>query len=211
MDWVDHCSELSLRVFLYIVFSWLDKQTPFIRYIEEEELWMYRYPSLPSIVPKWSLYLLLIIIPAIIFLIEYMINQKPKEIIKGVYALTLVYMMNGIFTVTLKLLVGRPRPNFFMRCFPDGYGTDINNCTGEYKGYMDDSGRHKGWKCLLVSIPVIIAVLIGVSRTCDYHHHYSDILFGAIMGMGISYSVYYAYYWSEDMLDEEIVKSLTKI
>lgn len=38
---------------------------------------------------------------------------------------------------------------------------------------IQDPGRHKGWKCLSVIIPVIFAVLIGVSRTCDYHHHYS--------------------------------------
>ncbi|ERL84811.1 phospholipid phosphatase 5 [Dendroctonus ponderosae] len=239
MDVADHVSEVSLRAVLYMIFMWLDKQTPFIRHIEEEELWMYRYPSIPSIVPKWGLYILLVLIPAILFLIEYAVNQRLKDIIKGFYALTLVYMINGIFTVMLKLLVGRPRPNFFMRCFPDGYGTDINHCTGEYRGHMDgrksfpsahatfafsgmffmtlrmcrilqikDPGRHKGWKCLTVIIPVIFAVLIGVSRTCDYHHHYSDVLFGAIMGMGISYFVYYAYYWAEGMSPDEIRKSL---
>ncbi|CAG9773023.1 unnamed protein product [Ceutorhynchus assimilis] len=239
MDISTHVSELSLRALLSIVYFWLNQQQPFIRFIEEEELWMYRYPSVPSIIPKWSLYLLLILIPTLMFLIEFSINQRPTDIIKGIYALTLVYAMNGIFTITLKLLVGRPRPNFFMRCFPDGYGTDINQCTGDYIGYMDgrksfpsahstfafsgmtfmtlrmcrilnikDPGRHKGWKCLMVSIPIIFAVLIGVSRTCDYHHHYSDVLFGSIMGMGISYCVYYAYYWADGLTNDEIRKSL---
>ncbi|KAF7264529.1 hypothetical protein GWI33_023085 [Rhynchophorus ferrugineus] len=123
---------------------------------------------------------------------------------KGMYALSLIYALNAVLTVTLKLLVGRPRPNFFIRCFPDGYGTDIDNCTGEYKSHMDGrksfpsahttfafSGmffmtirmfyllkirepiRGKGFRCLLCSFPLIIAILIAVSRTCDYNHHYS--------------------------------------
>ncbi|XP_050293232.1 phospholipid phosphatase 5 [Anthonomus grandis grandis] len=242
MELVDHVAELLLRIILYIIFLWLDQQTPFIRHIEEEELWMYRYPLMPSIVPKWCLFFLLIFIPTVIFLAEYAVNQRYKDIVKGFYALTLVYMLSGIFTVTLKLLVGRPRPNFFLRCFPDGYGTDINHCTGEYKGHMDarksfpsahstfafsgmyfmslrmcklfrikERGRFKGWKCLLISIPVIIAVLIGVSRTCDYHHHYSDVFGGAILGLLIAHVVYYAFYWTEGLSDEEVQKSLANI
>ncbi|XP_060526510.1 phospholipid phosphatase 5 isoform X2 [Cylas formicarius] len=138
MEYSDHVSETVLRLGLIITFLWLEKQTPFIRFIEEEELWMYRYPSVPSIISKFTLHILVLLLVAVMYSIEYWINKKKEDIIKGVYALTLIYGINGIFTTVLKLLVGRPRPSFFMRCFPDGYGTDINECTGEIKEIMDD-------------------------------------------------------------------------
>ncbi|XP_060526508.1 phospholipid phosphatase 5 isoform X1 [Cylas formicarius] len=137
MEYSDHVSETVLRLGLIITFLWLEKQTPFIRFIEEEELWMYRYPSVPSIISKFTLHILVLLLVAVMYSIEYWINKKKEDIIKGVYALTLIYGINGIFTTVLKLLVGRPRPSFFMRCFPDGYGTDINECTGEIKEIMD--------------------------------------------------------------------------
>lgn len=119
----------------------MEYQVPVIRHIDEDELWNYRYPLQPSIISEANLYIMLIGIPLIIFLIQYLINIKEKyllpEICVALSGLTLAYCINGLFTASLKLIVGRPRPNFFMTCFPDGYGTNINECTGEYELMME--------------------------------------------------------------------------
>lgn len=70
-----------------------------------------------------------------------MLNRNEKytatKIVNAIKGLTLAYCINGIITSSLKLVVGRPRPNFFLRCFPEGFGTAIDECTGEYNGMMD--------------------------------------------------------------------------
>lgn len=114
---------------------------PVIRHIDEDELSDYRYPSHPSYITKNNLYLILTSVPLTIFICQYLINLKQRSTLSEIYValsgLTLAYCINGMFTASLKLIIGRPRPNFFLRCFPEGYGTNIDECTGEYEGMMD--------------------------------------------------------------------------
>ncbi|XP_019865211.1 phospholipid phosphatase 5 [Aethina tumida] len=220
--------EIACRFALWILFAILERQEPFIRIIDEEELWMYKYPVVSSYVRARYLWQFVIFVPAVVFLLEFIYyyhdEDMVEEIKNDIAALTLAYPISGIITSALKVTVGRPRPNFFYRCFPDGFGTSLTSCTGSYSEYMDGrrsfpSGhasfaftsmvyltlnltrilniRHtqnnKAVRLIFCVLPVFLATLIAVSRTCDYHHHYSDAIAGALIGSSVASFVYWAY------------------
>ncbi|XP_074039043.1 phospholipid phosphatase 5 [Leptinotarsa decemlineata] len=219
---------VTFRLIAWIFFLQLDRLVPVIRHIDEDEMWYYRYPSVDSIIPKRYLYVFITVVPSIVFILQFIVNRREKstipDIITNLNGLTLAYCINGVITSVLKLSIGRPRPNFFLRCFPDGYGTNIDQCTGEYRGMMD--GRKSfpsahasfaftsmvyltlhlwriiDWKTprflrglyvFLFFMPLLVATLIAVSRTVDYHHHYSDVIGGALLGSTIAYIIHYLY------------------
>jgi len=43
-------------------------------------------------------------------------------------------------------------------------------------------GRWRVWMGLVVAAPLLVAALVAVSRTVDYHHHWSDVVAGATLG-----------------------------
>jgi len=49
----------------------------------------------------------------------------------------------------------------------------------------------KSWRILVVLAPPIGAGLIAASRTIDYHHHYADIIVGAVLGSSIAALVFH--------------------
>ncbi|CAH1155210.1 unnamed protein product [Phaedon cochleariae] len=237
--------ETGFRLGIWILFLWLDKHGPIIRHIDEDEMWMYRYPSMDSIVPKFYLYVIICVFPLIVFFLQFVINGRREQTIPDIFqsisGLTLAYCINGILTTTLKLTLGRPRPNFFHRCFPDGYGTDIDNCTGEYHGMLD--GRKsfpsahasfaftcmvyltlhinklidlkkvrvcRGILMFLMMVPILLATLIAVSRCADYHHHYTDVIGGAILGTSIAVLTQNIYSTVDAKEAEEILELVEK-
>lgn len=77
----------------------MDKLPPIIRHIDEDELWYYRYPSVDSYFPKLYLYIVIFGLPAIIFLLQYIINRKTQstkaDIANTIHGLTLAYGITG--------------------------------------------------------------------------------------------------------------------
>jgi len=49
-------------------------------------------------------------------------------------------------------------------------------------------------KSILLASPLAIAFFISMSRAIDYHHNFSDIIAGALIGLGVAYYVYFLYY-----------------
>lgn len=57
-----------------------------------------------------------------------------------------------------------------------------------------ERGRSQAWPLCISIAPIFVAILIAVSRTCDYHHHWQDVTVGSIFGIVISYLCYRLYY-----------------
>lgn len=204
----------------------MEKSTPFKRKIYAEELWHYRNPRTADYVPIAVLFPMILIIPLSIFVLNFFATRDRNDVSQASLALTLGLGLNGVLTDVIKILVGRPRPDFFWRCFPNGEMNSEMECTGDTKSEMDGRksfpsghssfafagfgflawylmgklrlftahGRGQSWRLIACIVPLLVAAMIAISRTCDYHHHWQDVLVGSLMGLAISYLCYRQYY-----------------
>ncbi|XP_016972248.1 phospholipid phosphatase 5 isoform X1 [Drosophila rhopaloa] len=230
--------DVVLRVLLVIVFAKLETMTAFKREIHEEELWLYKNPRRPDIVKGGELLFWVIVAPFLVTVVFYLFTKDRRDFRAASWAWTLALCMNGLPTSMLKITVGRPRPDYFYRCFPDGVmvlnttssSLDSSildfNCTGlpgdinegrksfpsghssfafasfgfiaYYVGAklhaFDIRGRGHSWRLCIAVIPLVIALLVAVSRTCDYHHHWQDVTIGGLIGLFAGYISYRQYY-----------------
>lgn len=86
----------------------LEHATPFERKIQSEEIWLYRYPKTASYVPSTVLWPVVLSVPAILFLIHFLITRNKMEFIQVNLAISLALGINGLLTDVLKLSVGEP-------------------------------------------------------------------------------------------------------
>ncbi|CAL4074483.1 unnamed protein product, partial [Meganyctiphanes norvegica] len=215
----------------HTIFMETEMMQPFIRKIHEDELWLYKNPRTSSYVPVSTLWTMVLIAPLIILLIGFLIRRNKSEFGQSILALTLTLTVNGVVTNIMKLSVGRPRPDFFYRCFPDGKADmsvieDIgSSCTGDFDtiaegrksfpsghsswsfaslGFLSlwlcgqlgvfSHGRGQSWRILTALSPAFMALMVAVSRTCDYHHHWQDVFAGSSLGMLLAWLFYRQYY-----------------
>nr|XP_036674895.1 phospholipid phosphatase 5 isoform X2 [Drosophila suzukii] len=231
-------ADVVLRVLLVMTFFKLETMTAFKREIHEEELWLYKNPRRPDFVRGGELLFWVIVAPFLVTVAFFWFTKDRRDFRAASWAWTLGLCMNGIPTSLLKITVGRPRPDYFYRCFPDGVmvlnttssslDTSILdfNCTGlpgdinegrksfpsghssfafasfgfiaYYVGAklhaFDIRGRGHTWRLCIAVIPLLIALLVAVSRTCDYHHHWQDVTVGGLIGLFAGYISYRQYY-----------------
>ncbi|XP_049277477.1 phospholipid phosphatase 5 [Anopheles funestus] len=130
--------ETIVRIALTCIYIALEFKAPFVRKIQPEELWLYRNPRTESYVPLTMLWPIVLGVPGLVFTLHYLKSRDRQELRCTVLAFTLGLGLNGVLTNTIKIAVGRPRPDFFWRCFPDGVLNDQLHCTGtDVRALMD--------------------------------------------------------------------------
>nr|QFF91310.1 phosphatidate phosphatase PPAPDC1B-like isoform 1 [Potamotrygon motoro]QFF91311.1 phosphatidate phosphatase PPAPDC1B-like isoform 2 [Potamotrygon motoro]QFF91312.1 phosphatidate phosphatase PPAPDC1B-like isoform 3 [Potamotrygon motoro] len=125
--------ELALRLFLFGIFLISETMPPFHRIIHPEEMWLYKHPrSERDRVPTWHMFAISILTPLMAILLMKVLNRtEGGDVKEGFLAASLSLVLNGVITNTVKLVIGRPRPDYFYRCFPDGVVTEDMQCTGD--------------------------------------------------------------------------------
>ncbi|XP_045782144.1 phospholipid phosphatase 5 isoform X1 [Maniola jurtina] len=218
--------EILIRIVLLSIFCYMESMSPFIRVIQPSELENdCKYPRHESYVPGSMLWAIVVSVPCVLTIIAWAICNDCNDALEFLLAWSLSLGITGILTDSVKLIVGRPRPDFFYRCFPDGIETPDLQCTGDPgdiiegrksfpSGHSSISfcslGIASAWVCgrlgtvarrrgsgvrvLSTLAPLVAAACIALSRTCDYHHHWQDVLVGSILGLSVSLFCYRQYY-----------------
>ncbi|KAK7498389.1 hypothetical protein BaRGS_00010343 [Batillaria attramentaria] len=226
-------SEVTLRLVLFIVFTITDNADPFQRSIQPEEMWMYRYPHGPSYYPAYLMWITVLSVPTIVFFAFYILRRDTEDLLQACLGVLLSIYVTGCITNFVKLAIGRPRPDFLYRCYPEGPPRHIIElqCTGNEAviiegrksfpsghsslsfaslGFVSlyiagklqvfNRGRGQGLRFICFLFPLVWALMIAVSRTSDYHHHWQDVTIGSIMGLVGAYTCY-----------RQVYPSLTKV
>ncbi|PZC76325.1 hypothetical protein B5X24_HaOG204772 [Helicoverpa armigera] len=219
--------EILLRVIILAVVCLCQaKGQPYMRHLTETELRTdYRRPRHDSYVPAWATVTLIVFVPLLCIYISFALTKNYVDTVQALLAWSLALTINAMITESLKLIVGRPRPDFFWRCFPDGLVTPGLECTGDAYDVLDgrksfpsghssfafcslgflsmwfcgklgvlSRNRGQGFRVVAVLAPLTVASGVAVSRWCDNHHHWEDVLAGAVLGFTSTYFCYLQFY-----------------
>lgn len=219
--------EIITRCTLFGIFLVTEELTPFHRIIQPEEQWLYRNPvARPDTIPTKTLFTTIFTVPVVVILCFTILRKDRIDFHQALLTITLALAINGVVTNCIKLLVGRPRPDFLYRCFPDGRITNDMRCTGDSDEIIEGrksfpsghssfsftslgftslflasklhcfeaKGRGQSWRLCVSGAPILAAIMIALTRTSDYRHHWQDVVVGSIIGFFITYVCYRQYY-----------------
>lgn len=98
----------------------METTTAFKRFIHLNELPLYQNPRTEDYISPMALLVSVTMGPFLVTLFHLFLTNDRSDFRAATWAWTLCLCLNGFATSLLKVSVGRPRPDYYYRCFPDG-------------------------------------------------------------------------------------------
>lgn len=113
-----HLRDWIVIIICIILDAILNVIHPFYRFVGQNNI--ERYPHKKNTVPLWSVPIIAVLIPSTVFLGYWIKRRDTRDFHQAVLGLLTAVAVTAVFTDAIKDGVGRARPDFFSRCFPDG-------------------------------------------------------------------------------------------
>ncbi|XP_042460671.1 lipid phosphate phosphatase 2-like [Zingiber officinale] len=174
-DWVI----LLLLGGLEFLFYELD---PFHRFVGRDMMTDLNYPLKRTTIPFWAVPIIAVFVPCLVFLAVYLRRKDVYDLHHAVLGILYSVLVTGMLTDGLKDAVGRPRPDFYWRCFPDGRAVydDITAralCHGPKNsvddGYKSFPSGHASWS--FAGLGFFSWYLAGKIRAFDRRGHVAKL------------------------------------
>ncbi|XP_020579566.1 lipid phosphate phosphatase 2-like [Phalaenopsis equestris] len=149
-----HLHDWIILLLLGVIDVVLNIIEPFHRFVGKDMMEDLRYPMKSNTVPFWAVPLIGVVLPAFIFLAIYFKRKSVYDLHNAILGLLFSVLITGVLTDAIKDAVGRPRPDFFWRCFPDGHDryddfTTSVICHGDNsvikEGHKSFPSGHSSW------------------------------------------------------------------
>ncbi|KAL8257232.1 hypothetical protein R6Q59_029273 [Mikania micrantha] len=136
-DWLILVGLAVMMVILHLIH-------PFYRYVGKDMMSDLKYPLKDNTVSFWAVPVYAVLFPMAVFLVFYLHRRDVYDLHHAILGLLFSAMITGVITNAIKDAVGRPRPDFFWRCFPDG--KDFYDRLGNVICHGDSSVVKEGHK-----------------------------------------------------------------
>ncbi|MBA0787276.1 hypothetical protein Gotri_027135 [Gossypium trilobum] len=149
-----HIHNWLILVILVVIDGLLNYVEPFHRFVGQEMMTDLKFPFHGNTVPVLVVPVIAVLVPFIIFGVYYYLRKDIYDFHHAILGILYSVLLSGVITDSIKDAVGRPRPNFFFRCFPDGKAvfdqvTGDVICHGDAKivkeGYKSFPSGHTSW------------------------------------------------------------------
>lgn len=181
---------------------------PFYRFVGKDMMTNLKYPLKSNTVPFWAVPMYALLLPMVIFVVLYLRRRDIYDLHHALLGLLYSASVTAVITNAIKLAVGRPRPDFFWRCFPDGKDVydQLGNVICHGKRTVIDEGHksfpsgHTSWS--FAGLAFLSLYLAGKIKAFDRKGHVAKlcIIFLPLLVaslVGISRVDDYRHHWQD--------------
>lgn len=176
-----HMHDWLILLLLVVIEVILNIIHPFYRFVGKDMMTDLRYPMKENTVPVWAVPMYAVLLPIVVFLLYYLRRRCVYDLHHSILGLLFAVLITGVLTDAIKDAVGRPRPDFFWRCFPDGvdkydrFGDVI--CHGNDKdikeGHKSFPSGHASWS--FAGLSFLSLYLSGKIKAFDRRGHVAKL------------------------------------
>ncbi|KAI3763810.1 hypothetical protein L2E82_13807 [Cichorium intybus] len=176
-----HMHDWLILILLAIIEIILNIIHPFYRFVGKDMMTDLKYPMKENTVPLWAVPVYAVLLPILVFTLIYFKRRDVYDLHHAILGLLFSVLITGVLTDAIKDATGRPRPDFFWRCFPDGidnydkWGNVI--CHGESsdirEGHKSFPSGHSSWS--FAGLGFLALYLAGKIKVFDRRGHVAKL------------------------------------